>query len=546
MKINDIKLSKSLLFNTQKSIMSFLNDFFFYPLLRTINYTASNANSPIKEALINGEIIYEDGVFKPVKTLSNDLSLHFEKVGAKWDKTLKGYVFKVMPDWLIEEVQLAQRLHYERMVAIDNLLQDFSINIDQYLDVMLFNQEFIEIAIDANKQIRKNVKHINVIDPELTREQLQEIGEAYTNNAKISIKNWSLKSITKMRNEVQSLIMNGWHENNVKKLIGSKYYKEIEKSVKLPKNVNKADLKLIIKKQQLQAKKKAEFIAHNETSRLLAQIKKQLYTQMGFTEFIWKTTLDGRERLEHHNLNNRIFRFDSPPIIDERTGERGLPGETYNCRCTLIPYRRDSVFNGFSAQNWLKSNFDESRIHRNKGKFSKNPNTFVENLEPIIINSNEIKQFKSKDRNKLSQYVLDLFQQNRHLTIKSNNREILLSNNSAKRTSAKQDVNDKKQNAFYLKIKEIIENAHYFDIEKADARHPNVDGQEVYYSKILIDGEPFKVKISVDIPLKKYLDLGATYNFAGHRVSKIELAPARKTLSANNSTGELQQVLILL
>ena len=65
---------------------------------------------------------------------------------------------------------------------------------------------------------------------------------------------------------------------------------------------------------------------------------------MGFEHFIWNTILDSRERPLHRRLHGRIFRFDEPPVIDERTQQRGLPGETYNCRCSLTPIRIDSPF----------------------------------------------------------------------------------------------------------------------------------------------------------------------------------------------------------
>ena len=77
---------------------------------------------------------------------------------------------------------------------------------------------------------------------------------------------------------------------------------------------------------------------------MLAQIKKVHYSAMGFDSFMWHTILDARERPLHRMLNGKIFRFDDPPVIDERTGQRGLPGETYNCRCDLTPIMSDSAF----------------------------------------------------------------------------------------------------------------------------------------------------------------------------------------------------------
>ena len=170
-------------------------------------------------------------------------------------------------------------------------------------------------------------------------------------------------------------------------------------------------------------------------------------------------------------------------------------------------------------------------------------NNLIKNIEPVNINSDDIPIFKAKEREKLSEYVKQVFDNNRELEIKDNNRKILLSKNGAKRTSSKQSPQDKKQNAVYTKIKEIVERAKYYDFQEADEKHKNVKGQEIYYSKINIDNNPYKVKIVVDVPLDKYLEKGATYNYAGHRVSKIEIAPVRNTLSVENNTGELKQVL---
>ena len=59
--------------------------------------------------------------------------------------------------------------------------------------------------------------------------------------------------------------------------------------------------------------------------------------------FKWIANLDERVRDEHKKLNGTIHRYDNPPIIDERTGTKGMPGEFYNCRCTFIPIFKKSV-----------------------------------------------------------------------------------------------------------------------------------------------------------------------------------------------------------
>ena len=36
-------------------------------------------------------------------------------------------------------------------------------------------------------------------------------------------------------------------------------------------------------------------------------------------------------------LNGGIFDFDNLPVIDEKTGERGIPGQAINCKCRMRP-----------------------------------------------------------------------------------------------------------------------------------------------------------------------------------------------------------------
>jgi SPP1 gp7 family putative phage head morphogenesis protein len=67
---------------------------------------------------------------------------------------------------------------------------------------------------------------------------------------------------------------------------------------------------------------------------------------MGFTHFRWNAIMDAKVREEHAHLNGTIWAFDDPPEIDEHTHQKGLPGETYNCRCGMTPINPNSQFTG--------------------------------------------------------------------------------------------------------------------------------------------------------------------------------------------------------
>lgn len=55
---------------------------------------------------------------------------------------------------------------------------------------------------------------------------------------------------------------------------------------------------------------------------------------LGVEEYVWIHT--GGERYPrklHMSYSGKTFRYDDPPVIDERTGVKGKPGDAIGCRC---------------------------------------------------------------------------------------------------------------------------------------------------------------------------------------------------------------------
>ena len=40
---------------------------------------------------------------------------------------------------------------------------------------------------------------------------------------------------------------------------------------------------------------------------------------------------------EHIAMSGKIYRFDEPPIINSKTGQRGFPSDLPGCRCKILP-----------------------------------------------------------------------------------------------------------------------------------------------------------------------------------------------------------------
>lgn len=84
-------------------------------------------------------------------------------------------------------------------------------------------------------------------------------------------------------------------------------------------------------------KRHADLLARDQTLKLNAQITREQHSKAGIERYTWDTSLDERVRERHRELHGQIFAYDDPPIIDPRTGERGHPGDDYQCRCVAIP-----------------------------------------------------------------------------------------------------------------------------------------------------------------------------------------------------------------
>lgn len=319
--IKDFKIKESYANLIRTKLWSYLWEGIYKPLFEIMQIKppkAKNSFDPVAEGLREGRLYYVDGGFKAKNKFTNAQSLQLQKWGAKWDKYKK--IYKIEQERLPQQIQVtlaqSQMLAKQQIQLVQDYLKEVQANMPYIIDSMVFDNEVITILDDAGNEVKKNVKHLNVIEPELSIEQKREIARTYTNNMRdYVIKDFAQERIPEMRKKIQELVLKGYRPDKVQELLEKEYGI---------------------------AGRKAKFLAQNETSIMLSEYKRVTYQEMGFDKFIWKTITDGRERELHKQLNNTTWSYDNPPVIDERTGQRGLPGQTYNCRCEAVPFRSGS------------------------------------------------------------------------------------------------------------------------------------------------------------------------------------------------------------
>lgn len=84
--------------------------------------------------------------------------------------------------------------------------------------------------------------------------------------------------------------------------------------------------------------RRARNIAIDQTRKTFNSFNKGRMQKLGMGQYEWIHSGGGQKPRQHHiELSGNIFSFDDPPVIDENTGERGIPGQLPNCGCTMRP-----------------------------------------------------------------------------------------------------------------------------------------------------------------------------------------------------------------
>jgi SPP1 gp7 family putative phage head morphogenesis protein len=79
------------------------------------------------------------------------------------------------------------------------------------------------------------------------------------------------------------------------------------------------------------SKSRADLIARDQTLKLNSQLSQARATSVGVSTYTWVTSRDERVRSGHAALHGKVFRYDTPPVTNPRTGEVNHPGQDYQC-----------------------------------------------------------------------------------------------------------------------------------------------------------------------------------------------------------------------
>lgn len=124
------------------------------------------------------------------------------------------------------------------------------------------------------------------------------------------------------------------------KSIGAEYLSKVQKTVMRSITTGQGLKTLVpaLSKYEGISRRHAKNVALDQTRKAYNSINKSRMEKIGVKKFEWVHSGGGHEpRPDHIAMSGNIYSFDDLPVIEKRTGERGIPGQAINCGCTMIP-----------------------------------------------------------------------------------------------------------------------------------------------------------------------------------------------------------------
>ncbi len=263
------------------------------------------------------KIIYDGSgfVYTTQYKANTNITKEFQKLGGVFNSSQKKWYINTLR-LPIKVIDAINEINTTQM----NLSKNFA-NYQQTIDLTKltllqeFKTKFENIYYEIIKNvIKQNTQNLSAQDLKIKlnfdEATLRQIASEYTNNLDLYINNFTTTQIQDLRQIIYSNVNLGLRKENLIQEIQERF--DVSKS-------------------------KAKFLARQETSLLTANIQKQNMLRAGIEYYVWDSSRDRKVRPDHAALNGKIFRFDNPPIVNQKTGARANAGEDFACRCVSRP-----------------------------------------------------------------------------------------------------------------------------------------------------------------------------------------------------------------
>lgn len=267
----------------------------------------------------------------------------------EWAASRGGAVFRGKP--LRIPAGVAERYSGELIRLVNRMSVEYQKEVQEMFESPVYEAQIAQDAniasqsrILTNRLARKFKKLFDRKARELADKMLRQVDKASSVALKASLKEVSggltLKTSAMPAAAVTSLNASVVENVALIKSIPEQYASSVQQAVmrSITSGNGLADLGPELQRIGGITERRAKNIAHDQTAKAYSAINRDRMKGLGIRQFEWLHSGGGQHPRElHERLSGQIFSFDDPPVIDERTGEKGFPGQLVNCRCLQLP-----------------------------------------------------------------------------------------------------------------------------------------------------------------------------------------------------------------
>lgn len=273
--------------------------------------------SSLEAAINSGRVHYADGVFSG--RFSSTITRELRAIGATFNKEAGTFTIaeSVIPMELRGILATASAKSKSVTDQLLRILTEMQANVAAANIGLQLGKALDAVTADLGRQLLTTTAGLKpediALQPVIDDGLRERLRKDYTENTELNIKKFAKARIPELRARVEENAFKfGGRTDRLAKII------EAEFGV---------------------SKRKAEFLADQETGLLVSKYRKEKYVGMGITEYTWSTSHDSRVRQSHRVLDGKRFSFAvgaqvAPPGQSARYCN---PGEDYRCRCVPRP-----------------------------------------------------------------------------------------------------------------------------------------------------------------------------------------------------------------
>lgn len=234
------------------------------------------------------------------------------------------------------------RQRFEKLVNGNDAISFFEQSSDVALDA-----GFLDKVEHLSKQLaRKWGEEFTVFGSKFSKKLIKGVDHQTDIDLKKLFADMMTIKVKRSKETKQLMKAKAIEASNLIVTIQDGYTKQVNNSVFRLMAVPKQTLKkfqeeffLMLKDNFKKHRNKAINVAMDQTRKCYQWTSATKMMEAGVTKFIWRHTAGSVEpRKLHMKYNGKVFEYANPPIVDEKTGEKGLPATAINCKCYAEPF----------------------------------------------------------------------------------------------------------------------------------------------------------------------------------------------------------------